>query len=78
MKTAISLPDEIFEEAEQLARRLKKTRSALFREAVAEYVARHDPEGITAEVDRVAGALDTRLERPLAAAGRRLLRRSEW
>ena len=33
MKTAISLPDEIFEEAERLARWLKKSRSELYREA---------------------------------------------
>jgi metal-responsive CopG/Arc/MetJ family transcriptional regulator len=78
MKTAISLPDEIFEEAERLARRLKKTRSALFREAVAEYVARHEPEGVTDAMNRVADAMDTRLDAPAAAAARRLLGRTEW
>jgi predicted DNA-binding protein len=78
MKTAISLPDEIFEDAEQLARRLKMSRSALFAEAVAEYVARHEPEGITEELNRVADELDTRVEAPTAAAARRVLRRSEW
>lgn len=78
MKTAISLPDEIFEDAEQLARRLKMSRSALFAEAVAEYVARHEPEGITEDLNRVADALDTHLDAPAAAATRRVLRRSEW
>ncbi|MFL5301088.1 MAG: ribbon-helix-helix protein, CopG family, partial [Anaeromyxobacteraceae bacterium] len=51
MKTAISLPDDLFEQAERLARRLDKSRSELYREAVAEYVARHDPEAITAALD---------------------------
>lgn len=78
MKTAISIPDDVFEDAEQLARRLKKSRSALFAEAVAEYVARHEPEGITEELNRVASELDTRLDAPAAAAARRILRRSEW
>lgn len=78
MKTAISLPDEVFQEAERLARRLKKSRSAVFAEAVAEYVARHEPEAITSELDRVADAIDTRLDRPVSAAAARLLRRSEW
>jgi len=78
MKTAISLPDEIFEDAERLARRMKKTRSALFAEAVAEYVARHEPEGITEEVNRIADELDTHLDAPTVATTRRLLRRSEW
>ncbi|HSM91255.1 MAG TPA: hypothetical protein VLT47_00120 [Anaeromyxobacteraceae bacterium] len=78
MKTAISLPDEVFQDAERLARRLKKSRSAFFAEAVAEYVARHEPEGITEALDRVAEDLDTRLEPTAAAAARRTLRRSEW
>jgi metal-responsive CopG/Arc/MetJ family transcriptional regulator len=78
MKTAISLPDEIFEDAEQLARRLKMSRSALFAEAVAEYVSRHSPEAITEDLDRVADALDTHLDRPMAATTRRILGRSEW
>jgi metal-responsive CopG/Arc/MetJ family transcriptional regulator len=78
MKTAISLPDEVFEEAERLARRLKMSRSAFFAEAVAEYVARHEPEGITEELNQVADALDTRLEPPAAASARRTLLRSEW
>ena len=78
MKTAISLPDEVFEEAERLARRLKKSRSALFREAVAEYVARHEPEPITDAMNGVADALDTRLDKASAEASRRMLGRSEW
>src|SRR5262245_46629123 len=59
MKTAISLPDDLFEQAERLARRLRKSRSRLYREAVTEYVARHDPDEITAAMDAVAGELNT-------------------
>ena len=47
MKTAISIPDTVYEHAEQLAHRLGKSRSQLYSEAVAEYVARHDPEAMT-------------------------------
>jgi metal-responsive CopG/Arc/MetJ family transcriptional regulator len=43
MKTAVSIPDEVFESAERLARRMKKSRSRLFSDAVREYVARHTP-----------------------------------
>jgi predicted transcriptional regulator len=78
MKTAISLPDAIFEEAERLARRLKKTRSQLYREAVAEYLARRDPDAVTEAMDRVADRVDTRAEPWLSEAARRLLERSEW
>jgi predicted transcriptional regulator len=47
MKTAVSLPDEVFQRAERLGKRLRKSRSALYGEAIAEYLARHDPDEIT-------------------------------
>jgi len=78
MKTAISLPDAIFAEAERVARRLKKTRSQLYREAVTEYLARRDPDAVTEAMDRVADQVDTHPEAWLSEAARRLLERSEW
>ena len=78
MKTAISLPDAIFREADRLALRLGKSRSRLYQEAVAEYLARHDPDAITAALDRVARELGTGVDPFSAAAARRLLERSEW
>ena len=78
MKTAISLPDAVFREAERLAQRLKKSRSELYREAVVEYVARHEPEAITDAMNELAAKLDTRPDAFTSAAARRLLERSEW
>ncbi len=78
MKTAVSLPDEVFRDAERLARRLKKTRSELYKEAVAEYVARHEPEAITVAMDRLTAEVDTRPDEFTSAAARRVLERSEW
>jgi len=78
MKTAISLPDDVFQQAERLARRLKKSRSELYREAVAEYVARHEPEAITDAMNRVAGEVDTGLDAFSSAAARKVLERMEW
>ena len=78
MKTAVSLPDTIFREAEQLAKRLKKSRSELYREAVAEYLARHEPEAVTEALDRLAAQIDPKPDRFAKAAARRVLERSEW
>ncbi|HEU4382062.1 MAG TPA: hypothetical protein VFR85_01065 [Anaeromyxobacteraceae bacterium] len=78
MKTAISLPDALFRDAERLAKRLKKPRSQLYQEAVAEYLARHEPEAITETMNRLAAEVDTRLDEFTSAAARRLLGRSEW
>ncbi len=78
MKTAISLPDDVFEDAERLARRLKKPRSRVYSEAVKEYVARHDPELVTAKLDEVVGALPARGDRFATAAARRILEGVDW
>ena len=53
MKVRISIPDDVFEVAERLARRTKKSRSQLFSDAVREYVARHAADEITDAMDRV-------------------------
>ena len=47
MKTAISIPDDVYVEAERLMRRLNKSRSELSTEAVREYLARHDAGAVT-------------------------------
>ena len=57
MKTAISVPDPVFREAEQYARRAKKSRSQVYGEAVAEYLARHVPEAITETMNDVCTQL---------------------
>src|SRR4051812_18924866 len=47
MKTAVSLPDRVYREAEGYARRTRKSRSQLYAEALAEYLARHAPDEVT-------------------------------
>lgn len=78
MKTAISLPDGVFRDAERLAKRLKKSRSELYKEAVVEYVARHEPEAVTEALNQVVKKLDTRSDELTAVAAARVLERSEW
>lgn len=51
MKTAISLPDDVFARAERTAKQLSIPRSQLFARAVYEYLSRHDPETITTRID---------------------------
>ena len=78
MKTAISIPDEVFEDAERLAKRLKRSRSELYSRAVAEYVARHAPDEVTDNMDRALEALDEPADAFATTAARRTLRRTEW
>jgi metal-responsive CopG/Arc/MetJ family transcriptional regulator len=77
MKTAISIPDEVFAEADRLARRLKKSRSELYSRALREYVARHAPDYITATLDQICE--ESPPDKGFArAATLRTLRRSQW
>jgi antitoxin MazE6 len=78
MKTAVSIPDEIFEEAERIARRTKRSRSDVYSRALAEYVARHAPDRVTEAMDRTIEALDEPADSFVSTAGRRTLARTEW
>ena len=53
MKTAVSIPDTLFRRAEELARRLGKSRSQIYQEALADYVARREPDAVTVALDEV-------------------------
>lgn len=78
MKTAISVPDEIFDSAERLAKRMKKSRSQVYSEAVAEYVARHEPDSVTEQINAVCDEVDTRPGSFVTEAARRVLSESDW
>jgi len=81
MKTAISIPDEVFAEAERLAKRQKKSRSRLYADAIAEYLARHDDDQIIESINAVVNdpeAADPELDAFVAAWARRTLERTEW
>ncbi len=55
MKTAISIPDPIFQEAEQLSKRLGISRSQLYTSAVSSYVSDLQKKGITEALDAIYG-----------------------
>ncbi|MGE0447884.1 MAG: hypothetical protein AB7P99_21860 [Vicinamibacterales bacterium] len=79
MKTAVSLPDRVFREAERYAERTQKSRSQLYAEALAEYLARHAPDDVTADMNAVVDQLDAPEPDPFVTqAGRRLLVNVEW
>lgn len=78
MKTAISIPDDVFEDAEALARRLNQSRSQLYSRAVREYVARHAPDSVTHALDALFAEESLGIDKFTARAGRRILERSEW
>jgi metal-responsive CopG/Arc/MetJ family transcriptional regulator len=78
MKTAISVPDDVFAAAENLAEQLGMSRSQLFSVAVAEFVASHQDAEVTRKLDEVYGQEKAALDPVLAKLQQRRLLRSEW
>ncbi len=80
MKTAISIPDAIFEEAERLARRMKRTRSDLYSRALADYLARHSSDKVTEAMNQTLELLESGAgaDEFVASASRKILQRTEW
>jgi metal-responsive CopG/Arc/MetJ family transcriptional regulator len=78
MKTAISIPDDIFDGAERLARRTKRSRSRIFSDAVREYLARHSPEEVTEAANRACAVIGEVQDGFATAAARRVFERNQW
>lgn len=78
MKTAVSIPDDVFQDAERLAQRLQTSRSQLYARAVAEFIARHDDERVTALMDQAVREAGNEPDAFVRAAGRQSLQRVEW
>jgi metal-responsive CopG/Arc/MetJ family transcriptional regulator len=78
MKTAVSMPTPLFQRADRLARRLKRSRSQLYSEAIAEYLERHDPDAITQALDSVYPSSESPPDDFVREAGQRILKSSEW
>jgi metal-responsive CopG/Arc/MetJ family transcriptional regulator len=80
MKTAVSVPNDLFAEVERLARRSGRSRSEVYSAALREYVARHEPDHVTDALDRVIEEVgdqpgDVRFTQ---AAARQTLESVEW
>jgi metal-responsive CopG/Arc/MetJ family transcriptional regulator len=78
MKTAVSIPDDVFEKVERLARRAGRSRSEVFSAALTEYVARHAPDEVTEAMDRVCADVADQADAFVTAAARRVLENTEW
>ena len=78
MKTAVSIPDDIFKDAERLVSRMQISRSRLYAQALTEFVARHDDDRITASMNRIIDEVDPENDDFTRKAARQTLRRVDW
>jgi metal-responsive CopG/Arc/MetJ family transcriptional regulator len=79
MSIAVSVPDEVLESVDRLAKRAGRSRSDVVSAALQEYVARHrSPDDITKAMNEVCEKLDQQDDGFVAAASRRILENVEW
>ena len=78
MKTAVSVPNDVFERAEHLARREGRSRSDVYSAALREYIARHSPDEVTATLDRVVEDVAGNDDAFASVAARAVLEGTEW
>ena len=79
MKTAVSIPDDVFEQAETLAHRAKRSRSEVYARALSEYVARHAPDRVTEAMDLALEQVnEPAADKLVSRVARRTLERTEW
>lgn len=78
MKIAVSIPEDLFESAESLGKRLGLSRSRLYATALAEFLAKHQGRKTTERLNRVYGAEAGRLEKPLRRLQARSIGAESW
>jgi metal-responsive CopG/Arc/MetJ family transcriptional regulator len=78
MKVAVSVPNDVFERADRLARSAGRSRSEVYSSAIREYLERHAPDEITESLDLVVSDVGEATDPFVAAAAQRVLQTSEW
>ena len=78
MKVALSIPDELFETAETLSKRLGLSRSRLYATALADYVAKHRGRKTTDRLNAVYADQPSHLDAPVRRAQRRSIESARW
>lgn len=80
MKTAVSVPNDVFEQAERLARRAGRSRSDVYSAALREYLARHATDELTATINEVIDDLgeEAAVDPFVRSTGQQVLEQNEW
>ncbi|MBI3210788.1 MAG: hypothetical protein HYZ37_18040 [Candidatus Solibacter usitatus] len=79
MKTAVSIPDDVFARAERFAQRTKRSRSDIYSAAVREYVASHSADIVTESMNSVLDEVGGKGgDAFVSSAARNTLEQVEW
>jgi predicted transcriptional regulator len=78
MKVAISVPDEVFEAGEHLARQLKLSRSQLYSDALAVYLSARGAAAVTARLNAVYASNPSNLDEAFVKSQEKILSHETW
>lgn len=78
MKVAISLPDALFDAAEELGEQLQLSRSELYARAIAEYLSRRQDAAVTQRLNAVYAQRAEGVEAAVMKAQLEVLGRETW
>ncbi|MGO9146659.1 MAG: CopG family transcriptional regulator [Desulfomonilia bacterium] len=78
MKTAISIPDSVFEAADKFAHRIGISRSQLYSKAVTEYLKEHKNQSVTKKLNEVYSKESSRLDHADHELQYSSLQKDEW
>jgi predicted transcriptional regulator len=78
MKTAVSIPDDVFEQADRFARETGRSRSQLYAEALRLFLQEAVGDPVTAALDRVYGEHQSDAGELGLRAGRALIESGDW
>jgi predicted transcriptional regulator len=78
MKTAISLPEDLFLQAEAAAKKLRVSRSQLYAKAIAEFLERSQADNVTARLNEVYSGKPSGLHPALHRAQLKSLGKDSW
>ena len=78
MKTAISIPDDLFADADRLAAETRQSRSQLYSRAVREYVSRHSRDAVTESLNLICAEEAPHENEFAQESARKTLEQTEW
>ena len=78
MKVAVSIPDEVFADAEQIVRQMQTSRSDVYARALVAFVRLHDTDTVTSTLNAVVDSVDEVNDVLIKISADQLLKHSEW
>ena len=78
MKTAVSLPNDLFKQADAVARRLRVSRSQLYASAISEFLDRHQAESVTKRLNEIYSRSPAKVGAALHRAQLKSVKKNSW